>query len=65
MVALLALRTLGGTPTQEQGLVPLLVYLSLGAAVGGSAFALVAYLLKVEEVRILLRRGWALLGMIR
>ncbi|HSR33663.1 MAG TPA: lipid II flippase MurJ, partial [Anaerolineae bacterium] len=49
-IALVAFLALGRSLAYDRGFVALLVYLAAGGLVGGSAFFLVAYLLKVDEV---------------
>ena len=43
----------------SKGLVALIVYLATAGVLGGAAFFLTSYLFKVEEIRVLWRRGWA------
>ncbi len=50
---------LGEGMADGKGLIALVVYLAAAGVLGGFAFFLTAYLLKVEEIRILWRRGWA------
>jgi len=57
--ALLAVLVLGQAWAYERGSGALILYLAVGAAVGGGVFFLAAYLLKVDEVRGLWKRGWA------
>jgi putative peptidoglycan lipid II flippase len=56
-----ACRLLGERLAEGQGLVELVVYLSVAGVLSGLAFLLVAYLLRVEEVRSLWHRGWDLI----
>jgi putative peptidoglycan lipid II flippase len=56
--ALLALLALAGRLIYGHGLVALVVYLAVAALVGGGVFFLVAYLLRVVELRDLWQRGW-------
>lgn len=58
-VALWAFLLLGEGLADGQGLAALIVYLSAAGVLGGLAFFLVGYLLKVGEVRTLWHRGWA------
>jgi murein biosynthesis integral membrane protein MurJ len=57
-IALVAWSLLGRGLAARQGLIAVLIYLSGAAILGGGAFALTAYLLKVEEIRYLLHRAW-------
>jgi len=54
--ALLAALIVGRPLGDEGGLIDLAVYLGIGGLVGGGAFLLAAYLLKVDEIQDLLRR---------
>ncbi len=42
---------------EAQGMLALVVCLTIGAAIGGGIFILAAYLLKVDEIRLLWQRG--------
>jgi murein biosynthesis integral membrane protein MurJ len=57
-LALWAFLLLGEGLVDGQGMIGLIAYLSAAGVLGGFAFFLVAYFLKVEEVRSLWQRGW-------
>jgi hypothetical protein len=50
---------LGEGQAESQGLVALMAYLSVAGVLGGLAFFVVAYLLRVQEIRALWHRGCA------
>jgi putative peptidoglycan lipid II flippase len=54
-----AFLVVGGRQAENPGLLALILYLATAGVLGGGAFFLVAYLLRVEEVRSLWHRGWA------
>ncbi len=56
---LLVLLPLGQGMADGHGLVGLVAYLAGGGVLGGAAFLLAAYLLRVEEIRGLWQRAWA------
>jgi putative peptidoglycan lipid II flippase len=63
-VALLAILVLGRSLAYDGGLFALMAYLAAGGVAGGGTFFFVAYLLKVQEIRELWRRGrsWLLVS---
>jgi murein biosynthesis integral membrane protein MurJ len=58
-VALIAFDSLGRPLAYDRGFAALVAYLALGALLGGGAFFLTAYLLRVRELRDLWQRGRA------
>ena len=59
VIALVVLLALGRSLAYGRGLLALMAYLAAGAAIGGGIFLLATYLLRVDEIRDLVQRGWA------